>query len=227
MSELSLYGISVWVLPILLAVTLHEAAHGYAAWVLGDDTAHRLGRVTMNPLRHVDPVGTVLIPATLLIVQSGILFGWAKPVPVNFARLDRPRRDMVLVAAAGPLTNLAIAAAAAWLLRWVHLLPDTAIHWTMETLANAVLINVVLAVFNLLPLPPLDGGRIAVGLLPRALAVPLAKLERFGFLILLAALLILPRLGQELGVDLNVFHWLIYQPTMWIIDQIVAVMGLG
>ena len=165
--------ISVWLLPLLFAITFHEAAHGYVARFLGDHTASQLGRVSLNPIRHIDPFGTVLLPGLLLLAHSPFLFGYAKPVPVNFRALRHPRMGMVLVAAAGPATNIALAIAAALSFHLVAYLPPTAAQWTALNLKNAVVINAVLAVFNLFPLPPLDGGRIAVGLLPecaRALA---------------------------------------------------------
>ena len=170
---------SVWVLPVLIAITFHEAAHGYVAWRLGDDTAKRLGRVTFNPLKHIDTYGTILVPALLLWAQSPFLFGWAKPVPVNFLRLGNPRRDMLL------------------------------------------------AVFNMLPLPPLDGGRVAVGLLPPALGAPLARLERFGLFIIIGALFILPVLGRELGVNLDIFHWLVGVPFEYLFSIVAALAGHG
>ena len=225
--DLILSVASVWTIPILLAITLHEAAHGWVALRLGDDTAYRLGRVTFNPLRHIDPFGTVLLPALLLFASGGrMMFGFAKPVPVNFARLRRPRRDMVLVAAAGPATNLALAVVSAALFNLVPLLSGDVALWVAENLANSLWINLLLCVLNLLPIPPLDGGRIAVGLLPPRLAMRLARLERLGIFIILGAVFILPWIGDKLGVDLNVFWWLVGGPAAYLSHLIVTLVGI-
>ncbi len=203
---------------IILAITLHEASHGYVAWKLGDDTAYRLGRVTFNPLRHIDPLGTIILPA-LLVFTTGYMFGYAKPVPVNFRRLRNPRRDMVLVAAAGPATNILIALASAIALR---LVPGGATLTTAviaEIFIYSIFFNVIIAIFNMIPLPPLDGGRVAVGLLPYPLSWYLARLERYGMFILLAALIGLPFIGQQIGTDLNIFRWLI----MPIVDYVQGI----
>ncbi len=222
-----LYLVSIWVVPALIAITFHEAAHGYLAWRLGDDTAFRMGRVTFNPLKHIDGFGTIVLPALLLLMRAPFIFGWAKPVPVNFARLRNPRRDMVLVAAAGPATNLALAIASAWLLHLSFLLPKPVAAWTAYTLGASVLINVIIAVFNMLPLPPLDGGKVAVGLLPRPLGMRLARLERWGFLIILGLLFLLPFIGSRLGVDLHIFFWLVGVPSFLIIDGIAIIAGVN
>lgn len=217
---------STWVLPVLIAITFHEAAHGFVAWRLGDDTALRLGRVTFNPIRHVDLFGTILLPALLLMARAPVLFGYAKPVPVRFDRLRDPRRGMILVAAAGPATNLGLAVLSALLIHAAVLLPESAARWAAATLLNSLQLNLVLAVFNMLPLPPLDGGRVAVGLLPAPLAMPLARLERFGIVIVLAALFILPYIGSSLGVDLNIFYWIVHLPVRWASQAILAAVGL-
>jgi len=225
--ESALYTASVWVIPVLLAITLHEAAHGYVALKLGDDTALSAGRVTFNPFKHIDRFGTILLPALLLLVKSPFLFGYAKPVPVNFSRLGNPRRDMIWVAAAGPATNLALATVSALLLHLIVLFPPPAAAWIGENLRNSLIINVVLAVFNMLPLPPLDGGRVAVGLLPDMLAFRLARLERWGLFIIIGALFVLPYLGGRLGVNLEIFPWLIGAPVNFLIGVIATLTGHG
>ena len=220
-----LYEASTWVLPVVFAVTFHEAAHGFVAYRFGDDTAWRAGRVTFNPLKHIDRFGTIILPALLILIRSPFLFGYAKPVPVNFRRLDRPRRDMVWVALAGPATNVLLAIASSLLFYGVDLVPASPAEWLAANLVHSIQINAVLCVFNMLPLPPLDGGRVAVGLLPDALALPLARLERYGMLILLLLLFVLPYVGEQTGHNLNILSWLIGAPTEALIRFVLAITG--
>jgi len=222
----TIYSASTWVVPVLIAITFHEAAHAYAAWKLGDDTAYRQGRVTFNPLKHVDPFGTILVPAVLLLTASPFLFGWAKPVPVAFHRLSNVRRDMALVAIAGPATNVALASVSAALFHVLGSLPAHVAAWLGQTLYQSILLNLLLAIFNMLPIPPLDGSRIALAVMPGALARPYEKLERFGFFILLALLFLLPMVGREVGVNLNVFRWLIGTPLARVLPGFEWIAGL-
>ena len=174
-------------LPVIFAITLHEAAHGYVARHFGDPTAWQAGRISLNPLRHVDPIGTVLLPILLYAFNSPFLFGWAKPVPVNFGRLRHPKRDMLWVAAAGPAVNLLMALGWAMLLKFDTLIPLNAFTHPLAVMSEVGIgINLALMVLNLLPLPPLDGGRIAVSLLPLHLSIKFARIEPWGFPILLA-----------------------------------------
>jgi Zn-dependent protease len=223
--NITLYDFSVWVLPLVIAITFHEAAHGFVAHRLGDDTAYKLGRVSFNPLRHIDPFGTLIMPAILLLSHSPFLFGYAKPVPVNFRALRDPRIGMVLVALAGPATNIALALVAAVALHGVGLLPDNAAQWLFDNLKNALVINVILAIFNMIPIPPLDGGRVAVGLLPRALALPLSRLEPFGMLILIGVLILLPLAGSQFGLNLDVISAILRTTTGYVIWLILFVTG--
>lgn len=209
------------VLASVVAITLHEAAHGYAALALGDDTAKRMGRLSLNPLRHVDPVGTLLIPGVLLVGQLltlgrvDAMFGWAKPVPVDLRALrGDPRRGMMLVAAAGPLMNFTLAWLAGLLAHPASglggfLSPDSE-AWVYRLLGLAILANLVLGLFNLLPIPPLDGGRILAGLLPMRLALPYMRLEPFGLLLVIGVVLVLPRVAE--GLD----------PVGWALRTVVA-----
>jgi len=181
--------IAILALPLVFAITLHEAAHGYAARYFGDPTAWQAGRISLNPLRHIDPVGTILIPLSILLFSGGsFLFGYAKPVPVDFSRLNKPKQDMFWVAAAGPSANLLMACAWALAFKLSWLLPQFFSTPLARMAEMGIQINCVLMVLNLIPLPPLDGGRIAVSLLPHAMSWKFAQLERWGFPILLVLL---------------------------------------
>ena len=221
----TLYTISVWVLPLVIAITFHEAAHGFVAHHFGDNTAWERGRVSFNPLKHIDPFGTLILPAVLLFSHSPFLFGYAKPVPVNFRALRHPRIDMVWVALAGPATNIALALAAAAAFHVLAYAPESAAQWIADNLENALRINVVLAIFNMLPIPPLDGGRVAVGLLPNALAVPLSRLEPYGMLLLIGMLILLPLLGSQLGLNLDVISAILRTATGYVIWLLLLVTG--
>jgi Zn-dependent protease len=221
----AIYLITIWAIPVIIAITFHEAAHGYVAHLLGDDTAWRLGRVSLNPARHIDPFGTILLPGMLLLLHAPFLFGYAKPVPVDFRALPQPRRDMVLVAAAGPAMNVALAIVAGLAFHIVGYLPSTPAQWLADNLRNALIINVVLAVFNLFPLPPLDGGRILVGILPRAGAAAVTRLEPYGLIILIGLLIVLPMLGAQLGVDLSFVSTALSAATRAILRVILVVTG--
>lgn len=216
---------SIWALPVLLAITLHEAAHGWAAAKLGDPTARLMGRVTLNPFAHVDLVGTVIIPLALLVMNAPFLFGYAKPVPVNFSRLRNPRRDMALVALAGPASNILLAVLGALAFHLVPVLPDAATQWAAEMLQRLVLLNLILAVFNMLPVPPLDGGRILVAILPDWAAWKVARLERAGLFIVIGVLFLLPYLAGELGYNLNVAGVLIWAPVDFLMSVIATLTG--
>jgi Zn-dependent protease len=225
--NITLYDVSVWVLPLVIAITFHEAAHGFVAHRLGDSTAFELGRVSFNPLKHIDPFGTLILPAILLLSHSPFLFGYAKPVPVNFRALRNPRTGMIWVALAGPATNIALALLAAMAFHALAFAPPSAAQWLADNLKNAVVINVVLAVFNMLPIPPLDGGRVAVGLLPTVLASPLSRLEPFGMLILIGFLIILPLAGAQFGLNLDVISAILRTSTGYVLRLILTVTGNG
>jgi len=220
----TLQGLTVWILPVLFAITLHEAAHGYVALAFGDSTAKRAGRLSVNPLRHVDPFGTIVLPA-IAYFGGGFLFGYAKPVPVNFGALTMPRLGMICVAFAGPATNIVLAALSVLAAHLVTDLPVAAQDWAIQNLTNSFRINLTLAIFNLLPIPPLDGGRIMVGILPRPLAREYAKIEGFGMLLLLALLIFIPMLGERLHMNFNILGPVIGYPVNWLGGALLNLFG--
>ncbi|MGD9507950.1 MAG: site-2 protease family protein [Geminicoccaceae bacterium] len=197
-------ALSVWAVPVVTAITLHEAAHGWMADRLGDDTARSLGRVSFNPIRHVDPFGTFVLPGLLLLMGSPFVFGWAKPVPVAFHRLRNPKIDMIWVALAGPGINVLMAIAAALLMHplqpWTSSLFPL---WVYQNLDHFIYANVILACFNMLPILPLDGGRVLTGLLPRSLAWRFARTERYGLLVVIGLAFLVPLIAGEFGFDIN------------------------
>jgi Zn-dependent protease len=227
------------IIPMVMAITLHEAAHGYAALAMGDDTAKRAGRLSLNPLRHVDPVGTVLLPGALVLVQRlffgqvGFVFGWAKPVPVAAWKFRDPRRGMMVVAAAGPAMNFFLAWVAALLMPRIRLTPGFDFlesmlvqHPLLGTfLFYFLLTNLVLGLFNLLPIPPLDGGRIAVGLLPQSLALRWARLERAGIVIVLLVVFLLPRLFEQFGVRFDPVGSVLHNVLPWAMRLTLSLAG--
>lgn len=202
--------IAIYALPVLFAITVHEAAHGYAARYFGDMTAAAAGRISLNPMRHIDPIGTLVLPAITLLV-GGMLFGWAKPVPVNFSRLRNPKSDMLWVAAAGPGSNFVMALLWALAIRIAVFLPPFIAQPLALMGAAGIMINVVLMVLNLLPIPPLDGGRIAVSLLPMPWAQRFAQLEPYGFVILLILMF-----THILGIVMWPFIMTVFQLISWI-----------
>ena len=219
-------ALPIWAVPVLLAITFHEAAHGYVAYWLGDDTAKRAGRLSFNPIAHIDLFGTVILPL-LLLYMGGFIFGYAKPVPVNPNNLRKPRRDMVLVAAAGPGANIVLAIAGALMMPLALVLPEFLGIWLSKNIANLILLNCLLAVLNMLPLPPLDGGKVAHGLLPPHLARRYGRIAPYGIFILVGIVFILPMLGRPLGLNLNIGRYLIFEPSYALANWILTTFGIG
>ena len=223
MSPELLNNIALFAIPVILAITFHEAAHGFVALHFGDTTARDAGRVTLNPLKHIDPIGTVLLPAVLFFT-AGFLFGYAKPVPVKFGQLRNPRWDMIWVAIAGPAMNILLAVVSAILLITLTQGPsdDSALA---RMLMASLQLNAILAVFNMLPLPPLDGSKVLAPFLPIALARPYLAFERFGMVILLLLVFIAPMLARRNGIDFNVLGPLVLDPAQAVVRTILSVVG--
>ena len=221
------YTVAVWLIPLVFAIVCHEVAHGWVARALGDQTAANLGRLTLNPIKHVDPIGTVVLPLLLAIAHAPI-FGWAKPVPVRAKRLRNPRRDMVLVALAGPGSNFVLALLTTFALGATYAvageLPETGVAgFLTENLVNFLLINVFLAVFNLIPLPPFDGGHVVEGALPRAMVPGWRKIARFGFPLLIFLLLVLPMIAPKANIVARVIGPI----AETVIRGFLSLVGLG
>jgi len=226
MNQNIVYQIAIWLVPLVIAIVFHEVAHGRVARLLGDPTAQERGRLSFNPFKHVDPFGTVILPLILAISHAGAIFGWAKPVPVNYARLRNPRRDMVLVALAGPGMNLLLAIAGALILAATLALSGGAGGGAAEFIAlnalNFVYINIFLGIFNLLPVPPFDGGHVVEGLLPPALGQQFRKISRFSLLVFVMLLLVLPRISPKADVIGQVVSPLVD----WIAAAMLGVVGI-
>ena len=224
MSPELLYDILLLAIPVIIAITFHEAAHGYVALHFGDSTAKDAGRVTLNPLKHVDPFGTILLPAVLYFT-AGFLFGYAKPVPVKFGQLRNPRWDMIWVAIAGPAMNIALAIVSAILLRIVITQGLTENSPVVQVLVSSVQLNAILAVFNMLPMPPLDGSKVVAPFLPISLARPYLALEGLGMIILLLLIFVAPMLAQRSGIDFDVMGPLVLDPAQAVVRTILSIVG--
>ncbi|MBE1237596.1 site-2 protease family protein [Phaeovibrio sulfidiphilus] len=215
------------ILPgLVIAITLHEAAHAYVASWLGDQTARLMGRLSLNPVRHIDPVGTLAVPGLLFLIGAPFLFGWAKPVPVDWRYLKHPRQDMALVALAGPCTNLILAILSALLIHIAVLLPDAVASPLVSMLSFSIVINCVVALLNLLPLPPLDGGRIVIGLLPERLAYRYARIERFGMPLLIVIMFLLPWMFSTIGLNVDPFRTVLVPLVNGLVNGISSFTGL-
>lgn len=205
-----IYTLTTWVIPLLLCVILHEVAHGYVALKLGDKTAWLMGRLNLDPRKHIDPVGSILVPGLLLLSGSHVLFGWAKPVPVDFNQLNHPKRDMGLVALAGPVSNVLLAIVFVLLGRlilWIMPIDAPITVWLMENLKNGIGLSLILACFNLLPILPMDGGRVVASLLPRNLSIKYQETEKYGLFILIGVLFLLPAMGIDIvGWFINLLY---------------------
>ncbi|HEX5279413.1 MAG TPA: site-2 protease family protein [Micropepsaceae bacterium] len=218
----TLIEIAVLAIPIVLAVTLHEAAHGFVALFCGDDTAKLAGRLTLNPLKHIDLFGTIILPLLLIFSHAGFLFGYAKPVPVNFGALRHPRRDMLLVAAAGPGMNILLALLSAGLIYGVGTNSGANPDLVREAILLSVQLNVVLAIFNLLPLPPLDGSKVLAAFMPAGLMRRYLAFGRYGMALLLLVLIVVPLISARTGLGLDIFGVLVQRPADWLVRGLLG-----
>jgi Zn-dependent protease len=223
LANINWVDIAIFAVPVIIAITLHEAAHGFVSLRCGDDTALRAGRVTLNPLKHIDPLGTIILPV-LLYVTAGFIFGYAKPVPVNFGALRRPKLDMALVAGAGPGMNVLLAAISGVLLT-VFAAAGGGAEWLGKMLFISILMNFALAIFNMLPVPPLDGSKVLAGMLPDFLAVPYLRLGALGFVFLLAVILLAPLVITQLGYDFNIFKTVVWDPAAYLTRALLEALG--
>jgi Zn-dependent protease len=218
----TLVEIAVLAIPIVLAVTFHEAAHGFVALYCGDPTAKLAGRLTLNPLKHIDLFGTIILPLLLILSQAGFLFGYAKPVPVNFGSLRHPRRDMLLVAAAGPFMNILLALLSTALIYGLASSAGNAPDLVQRAMLLSVQLNIVLAIFNLLPVPPLDGSKVLAAFLPVKVMRPYLAFGRYGMGLLLLVLIVLPLVSERTGLGLDIFGVLVQRPANWLIRGLLG-----
>lgn len=218
-------GITTWALPVFIAITLHEAAHGYAAYLLGDNTAKLAGRLSLNPMRHIDPFGTILLPILMLLL-GGVIFGYAKPVPVNMRNFKNPRVHMAIVAVAGPLSNILLAVFGGLIIYSAALMPDFISSWWVTNLSNFIFLNCLLVALNMLPLPPLDGSRVVSGVLPEYMARQYNRLEPYGIFILVGIIFILPMAGNIFGLNIDLARVLVLQPAQTLYDAVLTMVGL-
>lgn len=224
MSPDQIVRIVLLAIPVIIAITLHEAAHGYVAWHFGDNTAKDAGRITLNPIRHIDPFGTIVLPALLILSNTGLIFGYAKPVPVNAGQLRNPRIDMMWVAAAGPGMNVLLAVLSAALLFALHGLESSMVETMLRV---SIFLNFILAIFNLIPLPPLDGSKVVAAVIPEPLVGPYVELERYGIIILLLVLIVVPLVGAHLGHNWDILGPLVVGPANYLTELFMHLAGAG
>lgn len=227
MTSDALTQIILYAIPVILAVTFHEAAHGFVALYFGDETAKNQGRVTLNPVKHVDLFGTIILPLLLILSNAGFIFGYAKPVPVNFAGLRNPRWDMLWVAAAGPAMNMLLALISALSLYGAGLLDGEPAALVGNVLLFSIQLNVMLAIFNMLPLPPLDGSKVIAAFLPASLMRPYLNFGRYGMTVLLLLLIVLPLLSARTGFGLDIFGVLVGRPAEVVMGLLLTLVGRG